>query len=1089
MPLFFRQSCDLLEDLQGIVRHDPPFLPTVFQHKYKKAITSWFRSHGISIFSPKIDPTVLLSTLFPAKRTDRVYGIQPKRLTLQLSRYLRLGHGRCQQLGKYLQPGFGDLGDCVERVQRQAENPLQPGSCEVTLQEVDDALASLAQCNQFSDRGTTRLVPDNHRDAVTRLSYIFQRLQSREIKWLTRLLLKDLSIDLSDYHELVSSCIDLRLPVALRIFDNFESAVAELRLLPRPSTDICSHGDLFRSTHANKDVLVPKVGVKVGSPGWVKAKGGLKHAVTLANRKAMTLERKYDGEYCQIHVDLEKMPDHMKIFSKSGRNSTEDRQAILPLIERSLRIKQDDRKFNSKCILEGELLVWSDRDNSIMDFHKIRKHVARSGVFIGTEEDSQPQPYEHLMIVLFDLLLIDNDPVLYRQQRDRRWHLEQLVSPISGRVGFAEHIQADMRSKEGSSTLERFFAHALAHRWEGIVIKPLTDPYFECNPTSGPQGRWIKLKKDCIAGYGDSADMAVVGAGYDVRRAQDLHISNLKYTHFFVGALTNKYAVVHMGALPDFVVVDCVTNCIARDDFVSLNQRGVFEAMDANSDDVSNYLCIDSVFMDPQLPKMQTVFKTPFVFDIAGSGFEKGSNRSIFTLRFPRVLKIRWDVDWHQCIDLPELQSMAHEARNPSEEDLVAWRARLNAGETAMTPPRSVSISKEVGIMSTCPTSPETSIKNSLVKPGHQGKNRKATQAIFVREDTAEFEGDQQRSSTHPTEISENLQNSLPKPTRSIGLLNGGKRKRGSIHSEIRIEGCAGSQREVVRTTQEISPLQEVRNPPGATVSRDTIESTTIWTKDQGALSLVSKTTAEPNIPLYPRSKKQRRRPNWSPQSRETTSDECSSAASTQLRSLFATASQPVPSRSKTSPRKFDLQTTPDTDASFGVPKLPSLQNSMIFIEKNRRPLSKRFSRFYRANRAVLRPLLRSFRAPDSLPAQSGTDAREELTFLLDSRNQKAATQDLLEINSKGPLLQGRKVLVWDWRVLELMLGRSRIDGSSNDRIKGKRIQALFVAEIAFEAEEDLNDSSAVTIKWRGGDVDAVSEESILTYHMDSANA
>jgi DNA ligase 4 len=39
----------------------------------------------------------------------------------------------------------------------------------------------------------------------------------------------------------------------------------------------------------------------------------------------MSAERKYDGEYCQVHIDLGENKSCIKIFSKSGKDSTNDR--------------------------------------------------------------------------------------------------------------------------------------------------------------------------------------------------------------------------------------------------------------------------------------------------------------------------------------------------------------------------------------------------------------------------------------------------------------------------------------------------------------------------------------------------------------------------------------------------------------------------------------------------------------------------------------------------------------------------------------------------------------------------------------------
>lgn len=103
----------------------------------------------------------------------------------------------------------------------------------------------------------------------------------------------------------------------------------------------------------------------------------------------MSIEKKYDGEYCQIHIDLANQQNPIQIFSKSGKDSTQDRSGINEVLQESLRLKSPDCKFSRRCILEGELVVWSDDQRKILDFHKLRKFISRSGTFIGAENDSQ----------------------------------------------------------------------------------------------------------------------------------------------------------------------------------------------------------------------------------------------------------------------------------------------------------------------------------------------------------------------------------------------------------------------------------------------------------------------------------------------------------------------------------------------------------------------------------------------------------------------------------------------------------------------------------------------------------------------------
>ena len=71
----------------------------------------------------------------------------------------------------------------------------------------------------------------------------------------------------------------------------------------------------------------------------------------------MSVRRKYDGEYCQIHIDLNKVRDSVKIFSKSGKDSTSDRIGLHYVLRDSLGLDKAGYKIKKQCILEGELLI------------------------------------------------------------------------------------------------------------------------------------------------------------------------------------------------------------------------------------------------------------------------------------------------------------------------------------------------------------------------------------------------------------------------------------------------------------------------------------------------------------------------------------------------------------------------------------------------------------------------------------------------------------------------------------------------------------------------------------------------------------
>lgn len=397
MSFKFVNLCDLLSNLEALSTRDPPLLPATLRDRYYRTITQWFHSYRAHIDALDAPSAVaLLSALFPERRTDRVYNLQPPSLTKALGRCLGLGISRIRELQRWKEPGRGDLGACVERVQRQAEMARCGPGMEVTVEEVDDALATMARRCRFSGpRVRAQAQPMGHcQDPLPAtqlqkaLAGIYTRLQSREAKWFTRMILKDFApVVLPE--GLVLRSFHFLLPDFLKVQDCFQSAVEILRgpvigtWPAMPGQDDAKH---YRGKAGQ--LLLPKSGIKVGRTNYLKARS-IKHALQMAGTRRMSLERKYDGEYCQIHVDLSRGEDCIQIFSKSGKDSTVDKKGIHDTIKKCLRIGTTGCIVTSACIMEGELVVWSDKERKILEFHKMRKHVSRSGVFLGTSKDSQ----------------------------------------------------------------------------------------------------------------------------------------------------------------------------------------------------------------------------------------------------------------------------------------------------------------------------------------------------------------------------------------------------------------------------------------------------------------------------------------------------------------------------------------------------------------------------------------------------------------------------------------------------------------------------------------------------------------------------
>jgi DNA ligase 4 len=109
---------------------------------------------------------------------------------------------------------------------------------------------------------------------------------------------------------------------------------------------------------------------------------------------------------------------------------------------------------------------------------EIRKHVRRSGRFLGTLHDSPVDPDEKLMIMFYDILLLDNVSRIKETLKQRRLQLYSLVQRIRGRVGIGSHEIIDFSSNQAPMLLQEVFTRAMTRRWEGLVLKGYEDPFF-----------------------------------------------------------------------------------------------------------------------------------------------------------------------------------------------------------------------------------------------------------------------------------------------------------------------------------------------------------------------------------------------------------------------------------------------------------------------------------------------------------------------------------------------------------------------------------------------------------------------------------
>ncbi|KAK1065149.1 hypothetical protein LTR74_008121 [Friedmanniomyces endolithicus] len=662
MPFPLATLTALLESLEGVELRDPPLLPAPKAEALKAETERWFRLHRHTIDGLDVSSaTALLSSVLPERRTDRVYGVQAISLCRILCRTLGLRSDRTGDLQAYTQPHRGDLGACLERVLKAGGPPARPP---VTLEEVDEMLEALAGRCRFSNRSIAVSFPSGSSEGRDKLlGDVFKRVTPVEGKWLVRLILKDFS-PIRVHEFAVLRQFHFLLPDLLRFQSNFKSAISLLKEQPLlrqlPERPDPRSERLHRQMAAS--AIRPLIGVKVGRPTFLKARS-IDGCMQLLGSQKWVVERKYDGEYCEIHIDLSKSIrpiECIQIFSKSGKDSTADRQGLHQTLVDCLWLGRADCKIKTQAILLGELVVSSDKTRSILGFDKIRKHVSRSGVFLGNEQDSQAHTHEHLAIVFFDLLLLDDEVVMTKSVEERRQWLREIYRKIPGRAMSAEWKIVDFAEpKRAQQVLMEQFAASNVQRCEGLILKPCGVPYFSLDLGPSETCRcYIKLKKDYIEGMGDEVDFAVVGASYNAQQALRSGVPRVKWTDFHLGCMMNAAEVQRFGAKPVFKIVGTIQQeaCIPKPILQTLNTASTHLAKlhDDNFDQFA--LQVTNV-------KMDVLFSTPFVLEVLGSGFVKPCNSAFYMLRHPRATKLHQDRSWKDCVSFQAMQEQAQAAR------------------------------------------------------------------------------------------------------------------------------------------------------------------------------------------------------------------------------------------------------------------------------------------------------------------------------------------------------------------------------------------------------------------------------------------
>lgn len=206
--------------------------------------------------------------------------------------------------------------------------------------------------------------------------------------------------------------------------------------------------------------------------------------------KKFTCEYKYDGERAQVH----RLEDGtVAVFSRNSEDMSKKYPDLMESLPRC--IKDNTKSF----VFDAEAVAIDKNTGKLMPFQELSKRKRKD---VKVEDIAV-----RVCLFAFDLLYLNGEPLLHKSLEERRALLREHFVPVPLEFDFA-------KSSDGDTTeqIQTFLEESVKDGCEGLMVKMLQSDESFYEP-SRRSVNWLKLKKDYLAGVGDSLDLVVVG-GY-----------------------------------------------------------------------------------------------------------------------------------------------------------------------------------------------------------------------------------------------------------------------------------------------------------------------------------------------------------------------------------------------------------------------------------------------------------------------------------------------------------------------------------------------------------------------------------------------
>lgn len=457
---------------------------------------------------------------------------------------------------------------------------------------------------------------ESREDKTSILADLIAKTNTQEMKWILAFILKELKLGISEK----------------TIFREFHPDAEDLFNVTCDLKLVCEKLKDRSQRYKRQDIEVgkpirPQLATRVADAEgvWRQLRG-----------KQIVAECKFDGDRIQIH----KNGTDIHFFSRSFIDHKEYREAIAGVILKQIKVE--------KCILDGEMLVWNRVTNRFAEFGS-NQGIAKAAAE-GLETDQQ------LCYVAFDILYAGDSSVIHQSLHERQQLLKRFVQPLKGSlelllpgngVGSPDQLCWSILV-HNPDDIEKFFLKTVENRDEGIVLKDL-DSKWEPGDRSS---KWLKLKPDYIHAENE-LDALIIGCYFGSGRLGG------EVGQFLLGLAERPNSGGHPTRFFSFCKVGTGLSDDERNVLVS-KLKPYLRKYEKNSKPPSFYTVTNSGKERPdfwvcQPDKSVVVEITSDIRTIKSEVFA-----TPYSLRFPRIHRVRYDKPWYDCLDVQSLVDIVH---------------------------------------------------------------------------------------------------------------------------------------------------------------------------------------------------------------------------------------------------------------------------------------------------------------------------------------------------------------------------------------------------------------------------------------------